>query len=178
MADYIQIYEKKRRRIFILWGMVVLSIPIFTLIICELAKNYGQNLLYEMCTAFLLATIYIKVEMRMMRENVSTITDIYRNELKVDLALEVFRQLLRKKRRRDYTLLLLNYLLLLLDTGKIDEFKKEYAEYRKVIRNRRFDKSLQEKLLLMSNDKEKRRNHIFQYPIMQIIVCLFTKVTK
>lgn len=163
MADYIQIYEKKRRRTFILFCIVMLSIPIFTLIIYALAKNYGQILLYDMCTALLLATIYLKVEMRMMRENVSIITDIYKNELKVDLALEVFRQLLRKKRRRDYTLLLLNYLLLLLDTGKIDEFKKEYADNRKVIRNRRFDKSIQEKLLLMSDDKENRRNHIFQY---------------
>lgn len=134
--NFIENYEKQYKKIRRMQdiGFVVICIVFLTLLA-------GMNIWYHtsggnyLVVVFVLVLAFCGIGLYKIfisfkyQKNANSVMQRYKSELEIEWAFEVYRTLLKKKKRRDYNNLLAGYLNLLYVANRYEEFERNYVEY-------------------------------------------------
>ena len=131
MDNYIRAYEKSYKRInTCCFSVLTLGIIISILCCCILIRNDISIIYLEiLIIIFLIAWFYFRE--KAFVNNISKMSIVLKKDLDIDLVLDIHEQLLKRKGRKDYSLLLISYLNMLLVAGEFQMYKEIYILNRK-----------------------------------------------
>lgn len=122
MENYIKIYEKSNRKRNFVSSIIAFVGAVFCFITFIAIALYDLSVFYILIPAIIFELWFINYRKKAFVKNINTINSLVYEDLEMELVLGIYEKLLSRKRRSDYSLLLVCYLQMLLLAGKFDQF--------------------------------------------------------